>query len=770
MRCDMSDSQFLAFVDLAHPSMCQARDLATAGHTRRACLAAAKALFASPFKHPVDETEIPALARAIQERVPQQVQHLVRLADNYLLVKPPPKGLLCGANREEEQGLYRSCCQTWKRRGDGVHALARLYHLTQNRKYRDGAVLAMRQIVRSMPHLPDGERAGAFSWHPYGDVGSHEPGHIAEKICHSLPYLRTDLSAVEALLFAKALLAMAEFNYRTCRYDVPHNITLHMLTGSLLVGLCFPAFKGAAEWVQTIQRRLETDFTSRAFVTPDGYFGEGFGYQNVNHNLVQVCLRYLLSAGRKVSPRLRRTCEQSFEFGASIVRPDGNVPLLGDCHSQMTHEHHIQQHEMLHYAATFFRRADFKAAAGSPYGETPLEYNLWLMGLKGLTWWDSVPPAERAKRQASPHDCRASGLQVLGLGEGLAAHSGLFACAATHNHAHSDFGSIDLYGLGRPLLTDSSVTSYAEDSYRSERAHNTVVPVRRTPLGPRLDRPDHVKTLFVVQQPKIQAACMEHDLYETHRIRRTVCLVNAAAVLGSRELASSTTDSQTPARGGDAASGKKGQSRRVRPTEGLAAFWLVIDRVERRSPYPGRPEPHEFLETYFHFNAPQTRLGCDPATLTCWSRHSPEGLTLLRYPSTDTGFREKPERVRLAQYLQVHEDVSSDANLQVTAVLPSLPQYIMDMRIFQGFTGEYLGRVKRPSMAYRWRGQLPFDAAYVLVPFRGVRNAPYAQVAGHWSPTGDLDVSVQLPQGSVRFKAEGLGRRLPKPVFTVRAG
>jgi len=759
MRTDMPDSQFLEFVNLNHPAMRRARRLAARGRTKAAACEAARAMFARPLRHPVRETEIPALARIIKERWGGQVEHLVRLAENYLLVDPPPSGLVCGTNLEEEHALYRSCGRPWKRRGDSVHALARLYRLTGRRRYLRAAVRDMRRIVAAMPALPDGEHVGAFAWHPHGDIGSHEPGHIAEKVCHALPYLRADLSADEALLFAKALLAMAEFNFRTCRLDVPHNITLHMLAGSLLVGLCFPVLKPAGKWVRFIRRRLETEFAGRPFATPDGYLGEGFSYQNVNHNLMQVCLRYLLAAGRKVSPQLIQSCQRSFEFAAAITRTDGKYPLFGDCHSHGSHEHYIHAHEMLHYAAAFFRRADFKAAAGSPYGEEPMEYHAWLMGLDGLAWWDAAKVPPRSQRQRRPHDMRASGFQFFGLGRGLNAHSGMFACAATHNHAHRDFGSIDLYGLGRPLLTDSSVTTYGEDSYRSERAHNAVVPVRRSPLGPRLDRPDHVKTVFVVHESVIQAACMEHDLYETHRIRRTVCLVNAGAFLTSPH--GSRTATRTGAGTEWGAAADPGMQ-----SGDVPAFWLVVDHVERSYPYPADAEPHDFLETYFHFAAPQTRLGCHRDSLTCWSRFDPAGAVLLRYAPADVAFKGRPQRVRLDDYLRAYEDVTSDANIQVTAVTPKRRDYIMDMRLFQGFTGEYHGRVKRPAMAYRWRGLLPFDAAYVLVPFRGVRCQPYAKVAGRWTGPGDLAVTVQLPQGAVRVQAKGLSTSRPRFLVT----
>ncbi len=817
MRCDMSDSQFLEFVDLDLPAMRAAADLLRAGRTRAAARAAAAAMFERPLAHPVREAEIPELAAIIRRRFPAQVDWLVRLADHYLLVGKVAPGLVCGSNHEEEQALYRSCGRNWKRRGEAVHALARLSHLAGDRRYRDAAVQAMRQFVKAMPALPDGEHAGAFSWHPHGDVlNSHDPGHAAEKICHALPYLRGSLSAEEALLFAKGLLAMADFDFRTCRHDVCHNITLHMLTGALLVGLCLPALKPARRWVEAIQRRLEDDFCGPAFVSADGYFGEGLGYQNVNHNLMQVCLRYLRAAGRKVSPRLARVCERSFELAAAVTRADGHTPLLGDCHAQMPHELYIQTRDMLHYAAVYFRRPDFKAAAGSPYREDPLEYNVWLMGLEGLAWWDSLPGVERRCRAAGPHDLRASGLQVFGLGRGLEAHSGLLACARAHNHAHADFGHIDVYGLGRPLLTDSSVTSYAENSYRSERAHNTVVPVRRQPLGPRLDRLDHARTLFVVHAPQIQAACMEHDLYESHRIRRTVCLVDAGEVLGPtagtsgkrrRGDAGTRRRGETAAEGGSgfgvqgSGFGVQGSGKNVRAggrgatgslpasaaalstrhsslttqdsglsTQDCPAFWLVIDRVERAFAYPGRGEPEDYLETYFHFNAPQSRLGRLPGELTCWSRFDPDGLVLLRYSPTDTAFAGKPQRVRLRDFLRAYEDSASDANLQVSAVIPpdGDRRYIMDLRLLEGFTGEYHGRVKRPVAAFRWRGFLPFEAAYVLVPFRGVRDEPYAAVTGQWNGPGDLTVAVQLPQGTVRVRAAGLAAARPRPRITIR--
>jgi len=753
MRCDMPDSQFLDCINLdtssvrvPHPSrsegwatlMQQAAQSAKRRRIKAAARHAAAAMFAKPFKHPVDQRDIPALADTINRRFPDQIEHLVRLADNYLLKAPPTGKLVCGRNPEEEHTLYRAPAGNCIRRAEGVHMLARLHHLTGKRKYLTGALRLARRIIQAMPPLPDGEHVGAFGWHPHShtDTG-HGPGHIAEKLCHALPYLRPHLEPDDALMLAKALLAMAEFCFRTCRYEVAHNMTLHMLTGSLLTGLCFPAFKQSSQWVRWVTRRLESDFVSRPFATPDGYFGEGFGYQAVNQNLLLLNLRYLTAAGRKVSPKLRALSEKSFEFAAAILRADGKCPQFADCSAQAQHEHYIHHHEILHLAAAFFGRTDFKAAAGTPYCSDPMEYNVWLMGRDGFAWWDSAKTPPPSSRAIKPHDFRKSGFQFFGAGNGLDAHFGLFACAAAHNHAHHDFASIDIWGLGRALLTDPGVTTYGEESFRHECAHNTPVPIRRRPAGPRLDSPDHVRSLFVIHRPDIQAACMEHDLYESHRIRRTVCLIDT------------------------------GSKSRVNRNDS-PAFWLVIDRVEHRGASPVGTMSHDFIETYFHFNAPQTQLSRDPDSLTCWSNHRAGAGVLLRYPADDVNFQRTPRRIRWRDYLRAFEESDSDANIQVTAVVPQQPHYVMDMRFFQGFTGEYGGRVKRPSMAYRYRGYLPFDAAYVLVPFRGAAASPHAKVTGRWTRTGNLSVSVALPSGPVTVRVAGLLADKPKPTFSVK--
>ena len=81
------------------PPCRHAADLARKGRTKAAARAAASAMFAHPFRHPVNEAEIPSLAGAINQRLPEQVEWLTRLADNYLLVEPARRPDLRGQPR-----------------------------------------------------------------------------------------------------------------------------------------------------------------------------------------------------------------------------------------------------------------------------------------------------------------------------------------------------------------------------------------------------------------------------------------------------------------------------------------------------------------------------------------------------------------------------------------------------------------------------------------------------------------------------------------------
>lgn len=740
MKLNMSDQQFLENLNLDLASMKGVRKLKRAGKPRQAALEAARVMFSRPFCNPVDEAEIPRLAEIIRSQCPDQVAYLRRLADNYFL-KDPTDEEKCGRNPEDEHVYYGVPRRNYKERGEAVHMLARLHHLTGRGKYLRHAILHAREWISRFSPLPDGADPGMFDWHPGGDAGGLGLTHCVQNMNHALPFLRTKLSLREALMIAKALLAAADCCYRCVRLDVMFNIPLHLLTAAHTTGISFPEFKDSALWRRWAKKRLIVDLSGEPTASEDGYFREGFGYQRVNHCLMLMNMSYLRASGRGVPRKLRRVCEKTFEFASAVLRNDGKHAPYTDGATTAPHEHYIDSHEILHLAAALFRRRDFKAAAGSPYREDPLEYNVWLMGSKGYAWWKKARVPARSERVQRPADLGASGFQVLGGGKGLDAHQGILMYACNHNHAHHDVGSLDIYGLGRPLITERGTTCGYGDVFcymdTDERSHNVAALVRRRPSGPRLDSQRHARTLHVSHEGCVQSSTMEHSLYESHLVRRTLAFIDVDAVAG-RQI-----DEHDP-----------------------TGIWIVADRIARSRPWPkGVTSPYELIETFFHFNAPETELGVERKQRSAWSRHEDGDRELRSYVGAERYIDRPSKTFRFYDALKAREDVDSDANLQVSAIAPSRSGYTMDMSFLTGVSNLYGGCVKRPSMRYRFRGHLPYEAAFMLIPYRGVRSKPYAGVKGEWKRSGAFEVAITLPAGVVRVRVRGLGGKRPKPRF-----
>ena len=356
-----------------------------------------------------------------------------------------------------------------------------------------------------------------------------------------------------------------------------------------------------------------------------------------------------------------------------------------------------------------------------------------------------MPPRER--RRIEPHDFRASGLQFFGLGQGLGAHSGMFACARTHNHAHSDFGSIDLYGLGRPLLTDSSVTSYAEDSYRSERAHNTVVPVRRVPLGPRLDRLDHVRTHLRRALPE-----------------------DPGGLHGARPVRDAPHPAdRVPGRRGRGAQDARARAGGALQPDDVPAFWLVVDRVERSHPYPGgtraagvpgdllplqRPADAAGLRSQGIDRVEPIRSGWRDAASLC-----PDGRGVQGQAAAGAGWRTTCGPARMSPATPTCRSQPSCRSVTTTSRTC-------------GCSRASRASTTAASSGPCWRtaggARCHSTRRTCSCRFRGMRSEAYATVEGQWGRAGDLSVTVRLPQGAVRVSVKGLGGKKPQPRFLVR--
>jgi hypothetical protein len=251
--------------------------------------------------------------------------------------------------------------------------------------------------------------------------------------------------------------------------------------------------------------------------------------------------------------------------------------------------------------------------------------------------------------------------------------------------------------------------------------HGVAAIIRRTPMGPRTDFTDHVRHLAAVRTAHASLAMAEHHYYENHLIQRALVLVSP---WGAED-------------------------------EARDAFWLIWDRVAWRRGWPGpAPEIQEIIETAFPFHAP----GC--GAVVCDGGRS----IVSRYDGPD-GAPFKGDGPTRAQMREAYRYADSDANLQVTRLdTPGHPA-TWDAVVRSSPTNTCGGPfVDRPMGLFRWRGRLEHHAAYVLVPFRGLRDTVAAAVDGRADGDG-LSAQVLMPGGAVHVALRGL--RTLAPSITV---
>ena len=178
------------------------------------------------------------------------------------------------------------------------------------------------------------------------------------------------------------------------------------------------------------------------------------------------------------------------------------------------------------------------------------------------------------------------------------------------------------------------------------------------------------------------------------------------------------------------------------------AFWLIWDYMKFRRPWPaGANEPIEMVDTTFPFHAPGCGAKISSDGRSAWSQYDgPEGL-----PFVQRGPMRK-------EYAEGNELSDSDANIQITRIATKGSGAACDIEMRAGQTIAHGGGsgafVPRPMAVFRWRGYLPHVSAFVLVPFRGVRDSEFAQVSGE-TDANALHASVVLPSGKVEVNVTG---------------
>ncbi|HEU5179331.1 MAG TPA: alginate lyase family protein [Candidatus Polarisedimenticolia bacterium] len=165
---------------------------------------------------------------------------------------------------------------------------------------------------------------------------------------------------------------------------------------------------------------------------------------------------------------------------ASVVRPDGSLPQIGDNDDGrflIVSQYHRPRRDwrpLLALGSYLFRNPSWLELSGDAWVE-----GVWMLGEEFLEWTDSIP----TPRRAHPFASRAwpeSGYFQLACGPiQMLVDAGGVGQKGNGGHAHNDTLSFELHAFGREMLVDRGVGCYTpslatRNRFRATAAHNTV--------------------------------------------------------------------------------------------------------------------------------------------------------------------------------------------------------------------------------------------------------------------------------------------------------
>ena len=369
-------------------------------------------------------------------------------------------------------------------------------------------------------------------------------------------------------------------------YHVPNNHLLLESKALAMLGLLFPEFKDAGEW---LRRGLSILWQQvRRQVGPDGVHGEqAIMYHQVITSELLEMLVLLENNGLATPTDVLGIFARMLDFERAITKPDGQIPLIGD--SALGDSY--LRFSTLNGGAALLGRDDLTIGGLD-------EATLWLVGSERVRWLRS------RSGTSSTSDSRAfpdGGYFVMRHGNGQGSYlifdCGPFGYPPAPGHGHADALSFELYAGGRTLIVDPGVYNYhlgAEwrNYFRSTAAHNTLV----------VDSLD--QSLLV-------------GLW--HVLRPAQATLHEWITAEQFDLVSGSHDGYTRL-------GSPITHRRyilfVKPE-----YWIVLDLLN------GQGE-HRF-DLYFHL-APDAQVSLDSTSGTAWVRHV-DGVGLMICPVRNGG-------------------------------------------------------------------------------------------------------------------------------------
>lgn len=258
-------------------------------------------------------------------------------------------------------------------------------------------------------------------------------------------------------------------------YFSPNTHLLGEALALFFLGTLFPGLRGARRWQRRGWQILEREATKQ--IRKDGFYFEQSTYYHVYASDIFLHARILAALnGVPISSEFDHILQGMLNALLLLGRA-GVPPGVGDDDGGRLFDPRRNRAEhMLDPLATgavLYRRGDFKFLAGAPREET-----LWLLGMKGLAEFDSLPSREPSAGSTALLD---SGIYLMAdekAGQQLLIDAGPLG-SGNGGHGHADALSIFLVRNGRNLLIDPGTFEYVGDSgerarLRGTGAHNTM--------------------------------------------------------------------------------------------------------------------------------------------------------------------------------------------------------------------------------------------------------------------------------------------------------
>jgi hypothetical protein len=256
------------------------------------------------------------------------------------------------------------------------------------------------------------------------------------------------------------------------------------LTGEALglvhVGAFLTELAGAARW----RRRglaVLAEWLPRQVRADGGYFEQATQYHRYT---AEFALHLLVLDGRHgwgLGPALRPVVDRLFDYLATVTRPDGTIPLIGDDDGGrlvwLDGRPPDDVRGVLAQGAVVLDRPALAHAAGDRAAALPSA--LWLLGpdaaprLEALGAAPGPAPGSRAFPDTGVYVMRGGGPGALHAVVDCGPHG-----VMNFGHAHADLLSVTASAGGRHLLVDSGTYSYPgpeRNAFRGAGAHNVLL-------------------------------------------------------------------------------------------------------------------------------------------------------------------------------------------------------------------------------------------------------------------------------------------------------